>query len=352
MSADNDSAAAALPAAAEKCCASCGVAEIDDIKLKPCPHCDLVEYCSDQCQQEHLQKHEAACKERAAELYDEILFKQPESSYLGDCPICFLPMPIDPNKYRINACCCKKICLGCIHANNLARRFKENRCPFCRKITPRTQEGKEKLLIERAKLNDPIALGHLGMIAYRRGDYESAFTYLSEATALGDAVSTFNLSVMYCDGEGVEEDRAKERALLEKAAIAGHIDARYNLGFIEERNGKFERAVKHWNISATLDHEMSTKALKHCYKEGNVSKEDFAAALRLYQDAFDRAVKHWIIAAKLGDGNSIQALKGCYKEGHISKEDFAAALRANQVAVDAMKSPQRQAAEVFFGYIH
>ena len=115
------------------------------------------------------------------------------------------------------------------------------------------------------------------------------------AAALGDADSIYNQSVLYRNGEGVEEDRAKERA-----AIAGHIDARHNLGFIEERNGKF-----------------------------------------------DRAVKHWIIAAKLGGGTSIQALKGCYKEGHISKDDFAAALRAHQAAVDAMKSPQRQAAEAY-----
>ena len=46
MSTENDLAAAAAAAVAEKCCASCGVAEIDNIILKPCPHCDLVEYCS------------------------------------------------------------------------------------------------------------------------------------------------------------------------------------------------------------------------------------------------------------------------------------------------------------------
>ena len=34
------------------CCASCGVAEVDDIKLVPCDGCDLVRYCSDACQQE------------------------------------------------------------------------------------------------------------------------------------------------------------------------------------------------------------------------------------------------------------------------------------------------------------
>eukprot|EP00984_Skeletonema_dohrnii_P024803 scaffold13949_cov67-Skeletonema_dohrnii-CCMP3373.AAC.2 len=62
-------------------CASCGIAEVDDIKLMTCNDCDLVRYCSDKCQQEHRSQHDAKCKERAAELRDELLFRQPESSY-------------------------------------------------------------------------------------------------------------------------------------------------------------------------------------------------------------------------------------------------------------------------------
>ena len=80
------------------CCASCGIAEVDDVKLKPCDGCDLVNYCSDTCQQDHKSLHEILCKERAAELRDEILFRQPESTHLGDCPICFLPITVDGNK--------------------------------------------------------------------------------------------------------------------------------------------------------------------------------------------------------------------------------------------------------------
>jgi hypothetical protein len=35
--------------------------------------------------------HKKECKERAAELHDEALFKDPPAK--EDCPICFLPMP-------------------------------------------------------------------------------------------------------------------------------------------------------------------------------------------------------------------------------------------------------------------
>ena len=92
MSSESDDASSA---AIKDCCAKCGIAEIDDILLQPCPKCDLVSYCSDECEQDHQEAHEVACKERASELRDELLLKQPESTYLGDCPICCLPMPPD-----------------------------------------------------------------------------------------------------------------------------------------------------------------------------------------------------------------------------------------------------------------
>ena len=76
--------------AADIYCASCGTAQVDDIKLKECDVCDLVHYCSDECQQDHLPYHKAMCKERAAELRDELLFRQNESSHHGDCPICVI----------------------------------------------------------------------------------------------------------------------------------------------------------------------------------------------------------------------------------------------------------------------
>ena len=85
----------------DTCCASCGIAEIDDIKLVPCDECDLVQYCSDECREDHNPEHEDECKKRAAELRDELLFKQPESTHEGDCPICCLPLPLDETKSYI-----------------------------------------------------------------------------------------------------------------------------------------------------------------------------------------------------------------------------------------------------------
>jgi len=62
------------------------------------------------------------CKKRAAELRDEILFRQPISSHFGDCPICFLPHSIDHNEFKLMTCCCNAICVGCAYTNELRER--------------------------------------------------------------------------------------------------------------------------------------------------------------------------------------------------------------------------------------
>ena len=91
------------------CCASCGIAEVDDIKLKDCDACKLIRYCV------HRPHYEQTCQERAAELHDEI-FRQPESSHRGDCPICLLSLSLDSESVMMT-CCSKMVCLGCDNAS-------------------------------------------------------------------------------------------------------------------------------------------------------------------------------------------------------------------------------------------
>eukprot|EP00984_Skeletonema_dohrnii_P003600 scaffold1220_cov104-Skeletonema_dohrnii-CCMP3373.AAC.5 len=100
-------------------CAGCDTAEVDGIKLKKCTACNLVRYCSVKWQKDHRPQHKKKCKKRAAELRDELLFKQPESSYLGDCPICLLPLSLDNDNSTLMSCCCKTICNGCNVANQM-----------------------------------------------------------------------------------------------------------------------------------------------------------------------------------------------------------------------------------------
>jgi len=275
--------------AADMCCASCGKSEVDDIKLKNCDDCDLVKYCSDQCQQDHLPQHEVMCIERVVELRDEKLFKQPESSFMGDCPICFLPLPLDPKKSSMQSCCSKVVCKGCLYADFL-RQLEERLgrvCPFCRQPLPKGEEEAHRNNMKRAEANDPIAIRCIGAKHYSAGDYDTAFEYWTKAAELGDAVAHFGLSLLYEKGQGVEKDKKKEVYHLKKAAIAGHHLARFKLGLYERKNEGFERAVKHWIIAANLGSDEAIGVLKQCYKWGKVTKEDFATALRGHQAAVD-----------------------------------------------------------------
>ena len=194
------------------CCAACGIAEVDDIKLKACDGCKSIRYCSDKCQRDHRPQHERKCNERAAELRDEILFKQPESSYHGDCPICFLPLSLDLNKSGMMACCSKMICIGCGYANLIREREQkiEHKCPFCRHPAPKSQEEFHRNVMKRVEANDPVALQEEGTRRYKGGDYKSAFEFLSKAAELGDIAAHYNLSFMYQGGEGVEKDEKKK----------------------------------------------------------------------------------------------------------------------------------------------
>ena len=111
------------------CCANCDVAEVDDIKLKDCDGCDLVKFCSDKCMENHREQHDDECKKRAQELHDKELFRQPDGCHLGECPLCFLPMPLDVRKSTFYSCCSKAICNGCDYANDMSNGG--DRCPFC-----------------------------------------------------------------------------------------------------------------------------------------------------------------------------------------------------------------------------
>ncbi len=313
------------------CCASCGIAEVDDVKLKLCSDyhesclgCDLVRYCSDTCQDDHFAQHHTECTKRVIELHgekevrerwvarrDEILFKQPESSHFGDCPICCLPIPLnDEFGHRKMSCCSKLMCNGCAYADSV-RQERENirvQCPFCRHPVPKTKTEADKIKSKRAEEEDPYALIEVGLERHREGDYEGAFEYFTKASLCRDGDSVwiaeahFSLGALYREGEGVEKDGKKVLYHYGVAAVAGHPGARICLGLYEM-------------VNCTND---------------------------------DRAMKHFIINANLGHDQSIEVLKEFYKKEFVSKENFAAALRAHHAAVNATKSPQRDAAAKYF----
>ena len=269
----------------DECCANCGIAGVDDIKLEECDDCDLVKYCSDKCQNNDREQHEEECKKRRAELHERELFEQPEESHLGECPICFLPMSLDPNKLTFCSGCCKLVCMGCVYADMISSG--NTNCPFCREPAVDDEEENYKRVMERVKVNDPAALQQMGGRHCLDGDYDTAVEYLKKAAELGDMDAHYRLATMYYDGRGVEEDEEKAVYHYEKAAIGGHPQARHNLACHEADNGNVKRAVKHFIIAANLGDDEALESVKKGFMKGCVSKEDYEAALRGHHAAVD-----------------------------------------------------------------
>jgi hypothetical protein len=271
------------------CCANCGKAEVDDVKLKICTACKLVKYCSVDCQKNHRPQHKKACKKRAAEIKDDRLFTLPESTHLGECPICCLPLPLHVTKWVLNSCCCQRICRGCNFANKNREieRGLEHKCAYCREKLPNTQEEIDQNYKKRVKANDPVAMRQIGAECCNERDDEGAFEYYSKAATLGNMHGHYNLSCLYGKGEGTGKDLKQAVYHLEEAAIGGHPTARYNLGCEEMNNGRTDRAMKHFIIAAKQGYDDALHNVKTGFAHGNVSKEDFEAALRGHQAAVD-----------------------------------------------------------------
>ncbi|KAK1733787.1 zf-MYND and TPR domain-containing protein [Skeletonema marinoi] len=192
------------------CCAYCGIAEGDDIKLKTCTACKSARYCSVKCQKEHRSKHKQECKKRAAELHDELLFKQPESTHYGDCPICCLPLLLDEHKSLIEGdydtafeYWTKATGLGDVGAHfNLSRLYRKGLG---------VEKDKKKRLhhLEAAAIGgDHVARNHLAIVEWENGRQERAIKHWIIAATLGDDDAVTCLREWYVVGLVCKEDAA------------------------------------------------------------------------------------------------------------------------------------------------
>ena len=276
----------------DEACANCGKLGSDGVKLRNCAACRLVKYCGVDCQKAHRKLHKKACKQRAAELKDEQLYKQGLERPEGDfCPICTLPIPLPMDKYSFfTFCCMKRVCNGCIMA---AQGRGMNDCPFCRTPFPAGNGADELAMIQaRVKKRDPEAIyflaekychGQLGL----QKNMRRAVELWTEAAELGSIQAIYSLGYLYYHGDGVQEDDAKAAEYYKKAAVLGHVEGRYNLGGCEINSGNYDCAVKHFLISAKMGHKNSLVTIKKHFMTGAATKEQYAEALKGYQDAVE-----------------------------------------------------------------
>ena len=230
--------------------------------------------------------------------HDMQLFAQPP--HREDCPICMIPLPLHQTRQTIYySCCGKVICFGCIvHAREVG--LKEV-CPFCRAPEVFGKEDDERVE-KRIKSNDPEAMLWSAALLTQTGkmqDRKKSIQLTAKAAELGLCSAHYNLGNAYKTGDCIEKNLEKAMFHWEKAAIAGHGGARFNLG----------------NNS--------------CYKQGDLSF---------------LSMKHFMIGAKSGYGNCLHGVKQGFVSGMITKTDFEETLHMHNESLKEMSSEQRNKA--------
>ena len=223
---------------------------------------------------------------RAAELHDELLFREPPPQH-GDCPICFILLPITGTGRRYMSCCGNIICSGCRHApvyDNQGNIIAEKKCPFCRTPPPTTDKEVSKRLKKRTELGDTYAFGMMG--SYYSGGLFGFQQDRAKAIEFWRKAGKFGYNHLACsaysNGWGVERDAKMARHYDELAAMEGNVTARHNLG-AEENAGNYKRALKHFMIAVRGGCTDSVKEIQRMYKDGRATKDHYANALRSYQ---------------------------------------------------------------------
>lgn len=210
----------------------------------------------------------------------------------SDCPICFIPLPIECDEYGQSPCCGNTICCGCLDFIEKQDNESSRACPFCRALPTKDDEEHLARSKKRVELGDAEITFCMGCY-YSWGshglpkDGEKAFELFLQAAELGSARACANVGFEYRAGVFAEKNESKERYFLEKAAKLGEPRGRYGLAALEERKGNIEMALRHWKIAAVQGLSFALPHILYCYQLGMLSKDEYSDILRASQKAKD-----------------------------------------------------------------
>ncbi len=166
-----------------------------------------------------------------------------------------------------------------------------------------------------------------------QGDYEGLFIgNLEKRVSLGDSRAMFNLGVEYEKGRCIKADMKKAIELYQQAAENGSVSAHNTLAQMYRKGGNGLEV----NSEKAIHHEIAAAMGGHNISRHNIGAREIQAW------HVDRGFKHLVIAASDGHQPSLTAVKKGYMAGCVKKEDYANALRAYQESIDAVKSKQRE----------
>ena len=147
-------------------------------------------------------------------------------------------------------------------------------------------------LKKRVDAGDAEAHNNLGFY-YSQGmyglprDYAKAFEFRLQAAELGHEDAYYNIGNAYFCGSGVDEDMKNALHYWELAAMMGNTNARHMLGYVGQKAGHLDRAIKHHMIAVRGGDNGSLANIQELYSGGQATRDEYAKALRSYQKYLD-----------------------------------------------------------------
>jgi uncharacterized protein len=129
-----------------------------------------------------------------------------------------------------------------------------------------------------ANKQHPDAQAALGYIYLRSGDVDSAVPLLLAAASQGQVMATFELSILYAHGIGVEQNKAKAIELLLQAVEKEYLPAYQVLALAYEQGGiglttDISKAVQYYQQGSAKGNVTSTHRLIDAYQHGELGFE-------------------------------------------------------------------------------
>ena len=144
--------------------------------------------------------------------------------------------------------------------------------------------------------------------------------WLQRALEAGCGKAAYNTGVNYLKGDGVEQDEEVAMEYFQKAADLGTVIAFYTLGNILMEKGEIEEAMLNYRKAAICG--MSDEC-EWLFAICGLSDDSIFSSLRTKEDRL------------------FNMLRKGFKDGYITKDEYAFTLRENQDACNDMQSEAR-----------
>lgn len=125
------------------------------------------------------------------------------------------------------------------------------------------------------------------LIAYEQGDFATAFELWQKLADEGNPQACHNISMLYANGQGIEQNDELAKLWCEKSAQLGHLPAQHHLGYILLESDP-ETALAWWQKAAEAGLADAQYDLAQQYLIGELVEADMDTAADWYELAAEQ----------------------------------------------------------------